>query len=42
MKKQTASKYVGKVQARQARKDHRAAHPMPRSDLEDLFLDGQD
>jgi len=40
LKKKVAGKYVAKVQARQARKEHTAANPMPRSELEDLFLGG--
>ena len=37
-KKSVAGKYSGKVQSRAARKEHVASNPMPRSELEDLFL----
>ncbi len=36
-KKQAAGKYVGKVQAREARKQHVTENPLPRSELDDLF-----
>ena len=41
-KRKTANKYVSKIQARTARKEHVTSHPMPRSDLEDLFQGGQE
>ncbi|KAJ9510337.1 hypothetical protein QJQ45_015813 [Haematococcus lacustris] len=37
-KKAASGKYVSKVKAQQARKQHLGAHPMPRSDMEDLFM----
>jgi hypothetical protein len=37
-KRAAAGKYGSKVDAHQARKEHLSANPMPRSELEDLFL----
>ncbi len=37
LKKQKAGKYTSKVGAQQKRREHEAANPLPRSELDDIF-----